>query len=307
MRLSLLNLISTPVPVLNSLELRVRVGLSSEDPMGTRYASEPYEAFLSIYSPEGVFLERVPLGGIPSNRRRMFDVSETTQRLVPNGDHLAVVHRIPVSLLDKYPNLDEEIELLSEPDYSFFRSLVEFSYPGGGNGSVIYETPPNFNARPSSNTLTFTNQLVISPETNSYLVLINSSTDPSYARVADFFFGMYCLSGQRAVADSVRVGPFGIQVIDMKQLIPNDVIERETDPEDGLSSFSLIGGSEDAAMLAMIINSAPGLKAVAVEHTHPPQAYLVPQNLSLQRQIKTLAQFHWQSVISGASDGQLSS
>ena len=53
MRISPLNLISTPMAVLNTVGVDLRVGLSSEDPMVGRNPSEPYEAYLSIYSPEG--------------------------------------------------------------------------------------------------------------------------------------------------------------------------------------------------------------------------------------------------------------
>ena len=160
MRTSLLNLISTPVPVLNALGLNLRVGLSSEDPMVGRHPSEPYEAYLSVYSPEGLLLERVHLGQIPANRRRFFDISVITRRLVPDLDHLTVVHRIPSRMSPESSDLEDEIEMSVEPDYSLFRSLIEYSYPEGGNGSVIYETPPRLNAgtsgHRSSNTLTFT-------------------------------------------------------------------------------------------------------------------------------------------------------
>ena len=100
MRVSPLNLISTPVPVLNSLGLRLRVGLSSEDPMVGRHPTEAYEAYLSVYSPEGPLMERTHLGQILPSRRRFFDVSAIAGRLIPNVDHLAVVHRIPSRLMD---------------------------------------------------------------------------------------------------------------------------------------------------------------------------------------------------------------
>ena len=304
MRLSLLNLISTPLPVLNSLGLNPRVGLSSEDPMVTRHPSEPYDAYLSIYSPEGVFLERTHLGVIPPHRRRFFDITGITRRLVPHENHLSVVHRVPSRLLAQVSDVAEEIDLPTEPDYSFFRSLVEFSFPQGGNGSIIYETTPRMNAAPSSNTLTFTNQIVVSPDMNSYLVLINYSVDPSYSRIGEFFFGVHCISGQLAVADTVRVGPFGIGVLDMKQVIPEAVIEREMDPQDGLSSFTIAGGSDGAALMNMVVNAAADQSAVAIEHTHPPQTYLLPRDPTLQRQVKTQARSQWQSIVSVENGGQ---
>jgi len=64
-----------------------------------RNPTEDYEAYLSLYSPEGLLLERDHLGQIPSRRRRFFDVSDIANRVVPGVDHLAVVHRIPSRLM----------------------------------------------------------------------------------------------------------------------------------------------------------------------------------------------------------------
>ena len=104
--------------------------------MVVRHDSEPYEAYLSIYSPEGLLLERTHLGEIPPARRRFFDVSSLTRNIVTDVDHLAVVHRIPSRLLPEMSNLEAEIELTKEPDYSFFRAMVEYSFPGAGNGGA---------------------------------------------------------------------------------------------------------------------------------------------------------------------------
>jgi hypothetical protein len=301
MSISLLNLISTPMAVLNTLGLNLRVGLSSEDPMVVRHPSEPYLGYLSIYSPESLLLERAHLGEILSNRRRFFDISAITRNLVPELDHLAVVHRIPSRLLSPGSNIEDEIDMPEEPDYSLFRSLVEYSYPQGGNGSVIYETPPGLNAGTSgrsSNTLTFTCQTVLSELINTYVVLIHYSVNPSYSHIATYHFALHCLSGERLVTDFVTIGPFAIRLLDMTQIIPRDLIEREKDPHDGLSTFTFIGYSDDAAIQVVVVNAAPALGAVAVEHTHPPQSYLFPSDASSQRNTKTDAQRVWRSILS---------
>jgi hypothetical protein len=86
--------------------------------------------------------------------------TRVTQRLIPNLDHLAVVHRIPSRLLSQVSKVEDEMEFAEEPDYSYFRSLIEYSFPQGGNGSVIYETPHNLNLSASSNTLSFTRRIL---------------------------------------------------------------------------------------------------------------------------------------------------
>lgn len=302
MRVSPLNLMSTPIPVLNSLGLRLRVGLSSEDPMVGRNASEPYEAFLSAYSPEGLLIGRVHIGNIPPNRRKFFDVSATVDQLVPNVDHLAVVHRIPSRLVTAGRSVEDEIEIQSQPDYSLFRSLVEYSFPKGGNGSVIYETPFGLNSTSdtgkSSNTLTFTCQTVLSDVLKTYVVLIHYSMNTGYSKIANYQFAVHSQSGDIVATGQMDVTPFSIKILDMSQIIPKDVIFDHRDPQDGRSSFTFIGNSGDAAFPVIVINSAPSLGAVSVEHTHPPQTYLFPWDFNYQREVKTSAQISWKSILS---------
>lgn len=298
MRISPLNLISAPVPVLNTLGLNLRVGLSSEDPIVGRHPSETYEAYLSIFSPEGLLVERKHLGQILPERRRYFDISSLTRDLMPQVDHLCVVHRIPARLVSQLSSVDQEIDLPIDPDYSFFRTLIEYSYPQGGNGSLIYETTPRLNAGRSSNTLSFTCQVVLSEHLNSDVILINYSTDPSYSRIADYGFGVFSVAGEEMARGVVTVGPFGIRVLDVAQLIPEHLIARETDPLDGLAAFTFVGYSNDAALLMMIVNAAPSSGSVAVEHTHPPQTYLLPFDLGQKLTVKSDAQDAWKSILS---------
>ena len=309
MRLSLLNLISTPIPVLNTLGLDLRVGLSSEDPMVVRHPSEPYEAYMSTYSVEGLLLARKHLGQIPTNRRVFFDISGQTRDLVPALDHLSVIHRVPSRMVSQVSSIEDEVEIQKEPDYSFFRSLVEYSYPQGGNGSVIYETPPRLNTLKSggrsSNTFTFTCQTVVSEIVNTNVVLLHYSVDKDYSRVANYHFAVHTLSGERVITDHVTVGPFAIRVLDMGQIIPKPIIEREKDPQDGQSSFTFVGYSEDAALMVVVLNTAPSLGAVAVEHTHPFQTYLLPWDSNYQRTAKADAQRGWKSILSGDMERSL--
>src|SRR5687768_14847673 len=129
MKTRLLDLISTPIPVLNRQGLDVAVGLSSEDPIGGRRASEPFEAFLTTYAPDGVRRDRVHLGEIPAARRRMFDLTAITRARWPADDHLVVAHRIPRRLLAGH-DPDDVVELEREDaEFAMYRSLVQYSYP----------------------------------------------------------------------------------------------------------------------------------------------------------------------------------
>jgi hypothetical protein len=299
MKISLLDLISTPVPVLNSLGVKTRVGLSSEDPMVIRRPSEEYQAYLTVYSPEGVLLARPHLGEIPPNRRKFFDVSAIAGEFVPNGDHLSVVHRVPRSLLVKVSSVDELLEVDKPPDYSFFRSLVEYSYPGGGNGSVIYETPPFLNVprtgRPPSNTLSFTSKVVLTEVVNTYVVLIHYSMDPSYTKVCEYNFILFSMAGEPVTSGRLSLGPFSVGVIDVAGLIPSVAFQEALDPSDGLAPFTFVGFSEQASLPTLIVNAARNLGAVSVEHIHPAQEYLLPSDVNQRRSVKSNAIHRWEA------------
>jgi hypothetical protein len=279
MRIPLLNLISTVMPVLNTVGLNLRVGLSSEDPMVLHRPSEPYEAYLTTYSPEGVLVDRRRLGQIPPHRRRYFDASAITREFVPTLDHLAVVHRIPASLMPADGDVQGSIEVEKPPEFLKFRALVEYWVSEGGNGSVVYETPPQLNARiptperPPSTTLTFTPQVLLSSQMDTYVPLTHYSLNPLYNRVAHYEFSIFSVSGERLVTERVEIGPFAVKVLKIRDYLPTGVIERERDPRDGLSPFTFVGFCDDASVVPLFVSVAPSLGAVSVEHTHAFQDY----------------------------------
>ena len=323
MRIEPLNLISTPVAVLNSLGLRVKVGLSSEDPMVWRHRSQVYYAYLTTYAPDGRFLDRQGLGQIAPRQRRLFDLSDLTQALIPREDHVAVVHRVPAHLLTRalrVPRLrgsrqqelaalqslipEEPVELPAHADYSFFRAYLQYEFDGarGGNGSVIYEVPYRFNAaRPAGSrapsTLVFTTKIWLSPRVNSYVVLMNYSTDSDYRHTADYVYGCYSSGGQRVASGRVSVRPFALQCVDLSAAIPMDAQRRAQDPGDGASMFSFVGYCEDAALAVVVLNLDREGGGISVEHTHPAQSYLLPNSFADRYATKSQAVESWKTML----------
>ena len=247
-------------------------------------------------------MERIELGEIPANRRRLFDVTDIARQLVPGQDHLAVVHRVPVNLLSQVSGIESDIELPDVPDYQLYRSMLEYSYPDGGNGGVIYETPPGLNSQlpghSKSNTLTFTCQIAISATVETHVVLVHHSVNPSYSNIANFSFGLFSTSGERVATKNIALGPFAVKSVDIASIIPDDVIKQDADPLDGQSVYTFIGACEDAVVLPLFVNAAPIIGAVGVEHTHPPQAYLLPSDLALKQRVKSEASSVWKSLFS---------
>ena len=307
MRCSLLNLISTPVAVFPRLGLRVGIGLSSEDPIVGRHASEPYEAFLSVYAPDGRFATRLELGRIEPRRRRFVDVSSLMERFGFDDDHLVVAHRVPSSLVARFGGADRSVLLTEPPDYELFRSYIQYSYPDGhgAHGSVIYEVPLRFNEslpgkRPPT-VLTFTTKIVLSAAVTTSVLLINYSTDPSYATSADYRFTVHANDGTQRAAGRQVVGPFRIGVIDMSDVVSKADVSRDTDAQDGLSHFCFYGICENASLAVLVLNLAPALGGVSVEHTHPTQAYVLASPATKQ-QIKANAIEGWRGLLEAPTE-----
>lgn len=328
MRIEPLNLISTPVAILNSLGLRVKVGLSSEDPMVWRHRSQVYHAYLTTYAPDGRFLGRQVLGQIAPRQRRLLDLSDLTRASVPHEDHVAVVHRVPAHLLTQAPRLprlwdprpkqeltalqslipEDPVELPAHADYSFFRAYLQYEFDGarGGNGSVIYEVPYRFNApRPAASsppsTLVFTTKVWLSARVHSYVVLMNYSTDSGYRHTADYVYGCYSSQGQRVASGRVSVKPFALQVLDLRAAIPVEAQRRARDPSDGASVFSFVGYCEDAALAVVVLNLDYEGKGISVEHTHPAQSYLIPDRFADRHAVKSQAVKAWKTMLAAES------
>ena len=301
MKTALLNLISTPIPVVNSLGLDVAVGLSSDDPIGNRRASEAFEAYLTVYRPDGTLAERVHLGEIPPARRQLFDVTAITRRSCPGDDHLVVAHRIPRRLLGGHAPEDVVEVTPEDGDFAMYRSLVQYSYPGRANGSVIYETPPNFNVprpgRAPASTLTFTSKVVVGAGVTTGIVLMNYSVDAGYAVTADYRFAFFAADGSRVATGTVTVPPFTARIIDAAQAIPAAAAAESRDSRDGLGWFTYVGLCRNTAVIPLILTMSPDRGAIAVEHTHPAQAYTLPARPEDKHKVKSRALGLWSALL----------
>ena len=306
MQVALVNLISTPAAVLPREGLELHIGLSSEDPMVGRHPSEPYDVYLSVYAPDGTFARRLALGRIPPRRREEFDVSSLVRPFGFDDNHLVVMHRVPASLAECHGVVDEPVSLPKETDYGFFRSYVQYAYPGsrGAHGGLIYEIPHRFNepipGKAPPAVLTFTTKIVLSEMVNTCVLLLNCSTDPQYQTTAEYGFAIYANDGSRLTAGRRPVAPFTVGLLDLRQLIPETAVSRARDPHDGLSHFCFYGICEQASVAVLVLTLAPALRGVSVEHTHPTQGYLLASAPDDQQRIKRNAIAKWREIIAAA-------
>lgn len=249
------HLISTPVPLLPSLGLRVKVGLSGEDPGGLRHAGLDFAVWLTLYSPQGALIKRWKAAELSAGERLLLDLSAATAEYSFNEPHLAVVHRVPEGLADNI-----------EPDFDMFRTMVQLERPGRGSGSVIYETPPHFNAKSGKGSFfSFTNQVVTGPKAATYLALLHYSVNPAYAETAKSRVILYEPGGAKAAVHDGTVPPFSVGLTNLSALGAGG---------EGLRQRSLVVCSPNASLIPLFINLDDNLGGVSVEHTHPPFTYL---------------------------------
>ncbi len=246
------HLISTPVPLLPNLGLRVKVGLSGEDPGGVRHAGMSFAVWITLYSPKGALVKRWKAADLPAGERLLLDLTAATVEHGFQEPHLAVVHRVPVGVEDG--------------DFDMYRTMVQLERPGKGSGSVIYETPPHFNAKPGKGSFfSFSNQVVTGPATTTYLALLHYSVKPEYAHAAKRRVILYNANGTLSAVDDGTVAPFSVGLIDLSTLGA---------PGDALRQRSAVVCSPDASLIPLFINLNETLGGVSVEHTHPPFTYL---------------------------------
>jgi hypothetical protein len=178
-----------------------------------------------------------------------------------------------------------------------YRSLVQYSYPGGGNGSVIYETPPGFNlprpGRPPASTLTFTSKVVASDTVTTTVALMNYSLDPAYAVTARYRYAFFAPDGTEVACAETAIPPFTVRALDVRDAVPAAVLGRYRDGADGLTWLTYVGYCRDTAIIPLIVTRAPSLRAVAVEHTHPAQAYTLPARPEEKHRVKSEAVATW--------------
>lgn len=242
------HLVSTPIPLLPDLGLRSEVGLSAEDPSGRRHKGVGFAVWLTVYDPEGRQAERSQLGELAHGERRFF-------ALEPRFDkpHLCVVHRIP-----------QPMPAAEDLDFDMYRSVLQLAHKSGSRGSVIYETPPHFNANPSKpgSFLSFSNQIQVGEKLNTYVVLLNYSINAKYSAASKRRLLVYSPDGTLAAHHDRKVPAFTVDVTDCRSLVP------------GRGQYSFVACSNQSSMIPLIVNVSEDPGGVSVEHTHPPLSYL---------------------------------
>lgn len=298
MGIPVLDLITTPVAVLNGLGLRTAVGLSADDPLSTRHIGDRYRSFVTYYGPDGMLSDRCELPELRAHERRLVDLTDPAAKRFGAADCIAMVHRVPESLCPRGVDpTTAEIDMSAHDDYAMYRTMVQYGLPEGGHGGVIYETPPHLNdARGrsrQSTTLTFSSKIVVSDTVDTILLLLHLSVDPGYRHTATYRFRLHRPDGTPVVESETSVPAFTPRTLSVREMLAANGRAHELLSSDGLQCLSLVGWSADAALLTLFLQMDARTRSVAIEHAHPPQTYLLPADNAIRAQLKSRAVERW--------------
>lgn len=281
-----LDLISTPVPVLNRTGLVTSVGLSGDDPLAERHHSETFRVIISIHGTDGSLTARRELDPIGVHERQRIDLSAIAHEVVGDEDVLAFVHRVPISVCPIGSDPSAPLGGDASPDdYEMYRTMVQFAR-GGAHGGVIYETPPGLNdrrGRPGRGTaLMFTSKILHGPSDRTLVCAINGSIDPAYTASVPLRMVVFDANGDAIATDEREIAAFTVSVLDMHEVVGDRSAGR---------NLSAVAWSSAGALIFLVIEDAEN--HVAVEHTHPPQAYLLADDPATRFRLKNEAIAAW--------------
>jgi hypothetical protein len=151
-------------------------------------------------------------------------------------------------------------------DFAMYRTVVQYAVEGGGMGSVIYETPPNFNTtgkRPHF--LTFSNKIYLHEATDSHIIFLNYSVSPDYTQSADVNIEFHDAAGTCIGRHSLTV-----PAMDFSCIRVGDILASTSSP---FVSFTAASITSALIPISVVVHRRSG--GVSVEHSHPPQEYLM--------------------------------
>jgi hypothetical protein len=245
--------------------LRTYAGVTADDPSNIRNAGINFTVLLSIFG-QGRLLGRIIFGTVKTHEHFFIDIDiEVAKMGWTDVASLCVVHRVPSQYISGN-ELSNEPVTHNHNDFTMYRTVVQYALEGKGMGSVIYETPPNFNAKGRKpHFLSFSNKIYMHPNTENYLCLLNYSVSADYEQSADVKMEFRDTDGRTINRQLITVPAFDFGCIQVDRLIQGE--------PSTFASYAAASISSALIPLSIVINRLSG--SVSVEHSHPPQEYMM--------------------------------
>lgn len=267
----LLHLVSTPIAIMAKHGLRTYAGVTGDDPLNVRNIGTTYLVLLSIYC-KGQLVGRIMAGFVRAHEHYFINLDdEIAKQGWSDTATLCVVHRIPTQYLSG-DRLNDTPVTQTHKDFSMYRTVVQYAVDGGGMGSVIYETPPNLNMTGKKpHFLSFSNKIYLHPENDSLLTFLNYSVSSDYTQAADVKIEFRDEAGTCIGNHSLTV-----PAMDFSCIRVSDILSFVTSP---FVSFTVASVTSALIPLSVVVHRPTG--GVSVEHSHPPQEYMMSDWLTI--------------------------
>jgi hypothetical protein len=261
----LLHLVSTPVAIMAKQGLRTYAGVTGDDPANARNIGETYLVLLSIYG-YGKLLGRIMAGTVGAHEHYFVDIdAEVEKHGWAETASLCVVHRIPTKYVSG-DRLNNVPVTHTHKSFSMYRTVVQYAVEQGGMGSVIYETPPNFNmVGKKPHFLSFSNKIYLHEDTDSHLAFLNYSVSLDYVQSADVNIEFRDAAGACIGRHSLSVPAMDFTCIRVGGILPPT--------PSPFVSFTAASITSALIPISVVVHRRYG--GVSVEHSHPPQEYLM--------------------------------
>jgi len=260
-----LNISSTPVAILSNIGLKTSVGVSSDDPKKERHLTLEMHVILSLYS-NSKLISRKVIDTLKPNSHKFYSIDQEIEKLkLSDSADFCVLHRIPTNLMSSN-EIPEFVDVEESPDFDMYRMVVQYTSTELNKGSVIYETPPNFNQNQNrGNFLTFSNKIYLTDNVKNNLVFINYSTNRNFDSTANVKLSIYNSHGLNLQNESFKIRPFSFSSIDVNAL--------KLKTKEQFLTFTAV--AEGLSLIPLSVSLCTINGGVSVEHSHPPQAYIM--------------------------------
>ncbi len=220
---------------------------------------------LSIYG-NSKLISRKVIDTLKPNSHKFYAIDEELEKLnILDQADFCVLHRVPTDLmlLNEIPEIVEVKEL---PDFDMYRMVVQYTSPEFNKGSVIYETPPNFNQNKNrGNFLSFSNKIYLTDSVKNNLVFINYSTNRNFDSTANVKLSIYNSDGLNLKTESFKVKPFSFSVFEVNSL--------KLKTKEKFLTFT--AAADGLSLIPLSVSLCTSNGGVSIEHSHPPQAYIM--------------------------------
>jgi hypothetical protein len=124
------------------------------------------------------------------------------------------------------------------------------------------------------------------------MLLLNVSENFAYRDAVNVRARLFAADGRAVAAHEFSVPPFSAALVSMRDWVAQagEAVGEE------IATYSVVAWSMEGALIPLFLQSHEGVGSVSVEHSNPPQVYLLPATQAERFKIKNQAVAYWNST-----------